>query len=65
MTALLVLGLLVVGETITVVLFATPTSAEDVALITGGVVAPDVTGLAVTAVWKRITRRRRQYRRTG
>jgi len=64
-TALIVLGLLVVGEAITVVLFASPAPPKDLALITAIVVAPDVMGLAVTALWARITRKRRQYQCTG
>ena len=64
-TALFVFAFFVVGETITVLLTGWPISAKDLALVTAIFVALDLIGLAVSALWTRMTQNRRQYRRTG
>jgi len=64
-SALVLLGILTVGEAITVVSYGWPDSLEQLAVLAAILVAADVTVLSVQAVWHRATRKRRQYNRTG
>ena len=59
------LVVLAVGTALTVVVFAAPGSPGDLAVVWCLVVAATVLGWAVTWLWRRITRKRRQYRNSG
>jgi hypothetical protein len=65
-SALFLLGFLTAGQTVTVLFtWGWPDSLAQWAVLTGILVAGDVTVLGVQALWERATRKRRQYRNTG
>jgi hypothetical protein len=58
-------GTLVTLTAIMVVAYTGSTSPKDVGLITAIAVAVEMIGLAIVALWKRMTRRGRKYRNSG
>ena len=56
---------LMIIAAITVVLFVAPASPSDLALIWSIWVVIGVIGWALNLLWKRMTRKRRQYRNSG
>jgi peptidoglycan/LPS O-acetylase OafA/YrhL len=63
-TALVLLAVLVIMSAITAALFV-PTSLEDFASTTAIVIVFEIAGFAITALWDRLTRKRRRDRLSG
>ena len=56
---------LVITTALYVAVFAAPVTPSDLVVITALLVTVTVIGWALTMLWQRITRKRRQYRNSG
>jgi len=65
MALLVVLVVLAAAAGLEVLVFASPISPVDWAVLTAINVVVTAIGLALSLLWKRLTRKRRQYRNTG